>query len=114
MRRYRYTIKESDRKEIGTDIILHINDDNKDFLKDTKIKELVKKYTNFLPVEIQVNGTKENDENPLWVKAPADTKEEEYKEWSLSKNVSNEPRTIILDSFKCRLSIQLKRYLILS
>ena len=76
----KYSIKESDRK-IGTDVILYINDDNKQFLKEDKIKKLVKKYTNFLPVEIQVNGTKENEESPLWIKAPTDTKEEDYKEF---------------------------------
>ncbi|NQY74714.1 MAG: molecular chaperone HtpG, partial [Candidatus Margulisbacteria bacterium] len=74
-----YTIKESDRTDTGTDIILHINEDNKSFLKEGTITELVKKYTNFLPVEIQVNGKKANEETPLWSKAPSETKEEEYK-----------------------------------
>ena len=75
----KYTVTESDRNEVGTDIILHISDDQKDFLEEEKIKGLVQKYTNFLPVEIFVNGTKANDENPLWVKAPTEVKEEDYK-----------------------------------
>ena len=76
-----YSIKESDRKEIGTDIILHIGDDYKQFLDESTVKSLVVKYANYLPVEIQVNGEKVNDEQPLWVKAPTDTTEEEYKEF---------------------------------
>ena len=74
-----YSIKESDRKDIGTDIILHISDDKKEFLEENRIQDLVKKYTNFLPVEIQVNGKKANDENPLWISSPTDTKDEDYK-----------------------------------
>ena len=46
-----------------------------------KITELVTKYANFLPIEIQVNGKKVNHENPLWNKQPKDVKEEEYKEF---------------------------------
>ena len=76
-----YTITESDRKEIGTDVILHINEENKSFLEEAKITELAQKYTNFLPVEIQVNGKKVNDESPLWTKAPNEVSEEEYKEF---------------------------------
>lgn len=77
----KYSIKEGDRKEIGTDIILHVNEDNADYLEEQKIKDLVKKYTNFLPVEIHVNGEKANDENPLWIKSPSETKKEEYTEF---------------------------------
>ncbi|MBI59982.1 molecular chaperone HtpG [bacterium] len=76
-----YTIKKSDKKEIGTDIILHINDENKEYLNETKIKDLVKKYTNFLPINIQVNGVTANEKNPLWIKTPKDVKEEDYKEF---------------------------------
>jgi molecular chaperone HtpG len=74
-----YTLTESDRTEIGTDIILHINDDSKEYLEESRIQNLVKKYMNFLPVEICVNGVKANDDAPLWVQMPADTKEEDYK-----------------------------------
>lgn len=76
-----YTVKESDKKDIGTDIILHISKDCSEYLEDIRIKTLVTKYANFLPVDIQVNGENANDKNPLWVKAPAETKEEDYKEF---------------------------------
>ena len=77
----KYSIKQGDKETIGTDIILHINEESKEFLEDIRIKTLVQKYTNFLPVEIQVNGEKANDEEPLWVKAASECSEDDYKEF---------------------------------
>ncbi len=91
-----YTIEESDRKERGTDIILHMDDDSKEFLEEQKISELLDKYCKFLPVEIAFGKEKEwkdgkeietdkdhiiNDTNPLWTIPPAEVKEEQYKEF---------------------------------
>jgi len=76
-----FSIKEGDRKEVGTDVILHLNKDNEAFLKADKLKSLVKKYANFLAVDIQVDGQTVNDQHPLWVKAPKDVKEQEYKDF---------------------------------
>lgn len=77
----RFEIHEGDRTEIGTDIILHIDEDNQEFLEEGRIRELVKKYANFLPVDIQVNGQTENDKNPLWIKQPSETETKEYEEF---------------------------------
>jgi molecular chaperone HtpG len=76
-----YKISEGNKKEVGTDIILYVNDESKDYLSEDKIKDLVEKYANFLPVEIQVNSNKANDQNPLWIKTPLDVKDEEYIEF---------------------------------
>lgn len=76
-----FTITDSDKKEIGTDIVLYINDENKQYLEEETIKNLIVKYANFLPVEIQVNGKKVNDQHPLWIKQPIDVKDEEYTEF---------------------------------
>ena len=99
-----FEIKPSDKKERGTDIILHINDDSKDFLEENKVEEILKKYCRFLPVEIKF-GQKEksvedgkdkdgkpkyksvkedniiNNPNPIWNKSPKDLKDEDYKEF---------------------------------
>ena len=77
----KFNLKETTKKEVGTDIILNVSDESKDYLSEMKITELVKKYADFLPVEIQVNGKKVNHENPLWNKQPKDVKDEEYKEF---------------------------------
>jgi len=53
-----YTLKKSDRKERGTEIILHIDEDSLEFLEESKINELLSKYNKFMPVPIKF-GTKE-------------------------------------------------------
>ncbi|MBR3548009.1 MAG: molecular chaperone HtpG [Bacteroidaceae bacterium] len=91
-----FTIEETDKKDRGTDIVMHIDDDSQEFLDKNKIEELLRKYCHFLPVPVvfgkktewkdgkQVD-TKEdlviNDVEPLWTKKPADLKEEDYKKF---------------------------------
>ncbi len=99
-----FEISKGKKKEIGTDVILHIDDENKDFLEDYKIREVLKKYCKFLPIPI-VFGEKEetlkdekgevvkdkddkpktkkvedviNNPHPIWTKAPSDLKDEDY------------------------------------
>jgi molecular chaperone HtpG len=76
-----FSIKEGTRKTVGTDIILHLGSDSKEYLNEPKLTTLVKKYANFLAVEIKVNDKVVNDQNPLWVNAPKDVKEADYKEF---------------------------------
>jgi len=101
-----YSISESDKKDRGTEVVLHIDKENADFLEDYKIRELLNKYCKFLPVPIQFGTKKEeetiegetdkdgnpktktvekpwiiNNTNPLWKKTPADLKDEEYKDF---------------------------------
>ncbi len=64
---------------IGTDIILNINKDSEEYLEEIRIETLIKKYANFLPIEISLNGRVINDQNGIWVQAPQDLKEEDYK-----------------------------------
>ena len=97
-----YTLETSDKSERGTEIILHIDADSKEFLEDSRIQELLSKYNKFMPVPIKF-GTREetlplpedaaedaqpetktvdniiNNPNPAWTKKPVDLKEEEYK-----------------------------------
>lgn len=88
-----YTIEEVEKADRGTDIILHIDDENQDFLQKQKISGLLNKYCKFLPIPI-VFGKKTtwkdgkdeetnednviNETNPAWIKKPADLKEEDY------------------------------------
>jgi len=73
-----YELKVGQKKDIGTDIILYLDDENLEFLKEDRLKELVKRFSNFLPVEIQVNGVKSNYMDPLWAKQPKDVDKEAY------------------------------------
>jgi molecular chaperone HtpG len=84
-----YSLDEIDRDTRGTEIILHLDKDSKEFLEDQKIEELLKKYCRFLPVPIAFGKEKEwkdgkeveldkdkiiNETNPLWTRKPADLK----------------------------------------
>lgn len=88
-----YQLEEVDRDSRGTEIVLHLDKDSKEFLEDSKIEELLKKYCRFLPVPIAFGKETEwkdgkeveldkdkiiNDTNPLWTRKPADLKEEDY------------------------------------
>lgn len=89
-----YTMEEVEKADRGTDIVLHIDDENKDFLTDSKINELLNKYCKFLPVPVAFGKKKEwkdgkqveteelnviNNTQPAWTRKPADLKEEDYK-----------------------------------
>ncbi len=91
-----YTLENTEREERGTDIIMYINEEEKDFLEDNKIQELLTKYCKFLPIEIVFGKKKEwkdgqyvdtdednviNDTNPAWTRKPADLKEEDYEKF---------------------------------
>ncbi|MDE7301644.1 MAG: ATP-binding protein, partial [Clostridia bacterium] len=79
-----YTIDECSKEGRGTKIIMHISDEEKEFLSEVKIKELVRKYCSFMPYDIFVNfkgdGKDEplNTTAPLYTKAPKDCTDEEY------------------------------------
>jgi len=71
-----FTLEKSDRKEIGTEIILHIADDSTEFLEENRIGELLLKYNKFMPIPIKF-GTKEIDDPKH---KPKTTKDKEGKE----------------------------------
>jgi len=74
-----YSLKEEDKKERGTDIILHIADDSVEFLETERIQTILNKYCKFLPVEIKFDGKTINNPKPAWTKKPLDLKDEDYK-----------------------------------
>jgi molecular chaperone HtpG len=91
-----YSLEDIDRKERGTEVILYLDKDSKEFLQENRINDLLRKYCRFLPVEIAFGKEKEwkdgkeveldkdkiiNDTKPLWTKKPSDVKEEEYKKF---------------------------------
>ena len=88
-----YTLEETEKADRGTDIILYIDDENKDFLNQQKIQELLTKYCRFLPVPIAFGKKQEwkdgkyvdtdedniiNDTTPAWVRKPSELKDEDY------------------------------------
>ncbi|MGX7590125.1 molecular chaperone HtpG [Candidatus Karelsulcia muelleri] len=73
--RLRYAKKE----KIGTVILLHINENSKEFLEDYKILELLKRYGRFLPIPIKFNNKIVNNTQPLWKKNSLEINEKEYR-----------------------------------
>ncbi|HPP05556.1 MAG TPA: molecular chaperone HtpG [Spirochaetota bacterium] len=76
-----YEIEECKRENRGTEVILHINQENEEFLDENRVREVIIKYCNFLPYPIKLNDKVVNDQHPLWLKNPREAKEEEYKEF---------------------------------
>lgn len=91
-----FTLEETEKADRGTDIIMYIDDDQKDFLEKNKLEGLLKKYCRFLAVPVvfgkkqewkdgKMQDTEEdnviNDTTPIWTKKPADLKDEDYKEF---------------------------------
>lgn len=88
-----YEMKEIEKAERGTDVILYIDDDNKEFLEQTRIDTLLKKYCRFLPVPV-ISGKEQewkdgkyvdtdkdrviNATEPLWTKKPSELTDEDY------------------------------------
>ena len=76
-----YSLESTDKKDRGTEVILHLNEDEKEFLDSANTGEIIKKFCNFLPVSISLEGEEINDRNPLWTKSPADISDDDYKEF---------------------------------
>ncbi len=76
-----YQLSETDKKERGTEIILHLNDTEKEFLDAVNVREVLKKFCNFLPVSICLEGEEVNDKNPLWTRSSSEITDDEYKEF---------------------------------
>ncbi|MCF4101000.1 molecular chaperone HtpG [Gillisia sp. M10.2A] len=99
-----FTLEEADKKERGTEIILHINEEDEQFLKESRISELLVKYNKFMPIPIKFGTTEEtldlpedapedtkpetktvdniiNNPSPAWTKQPTELEDKDYKDF---------------------------------
>ena len=91
-----YTMEALERSDRGTDIVLYLDDDSKEFLEQARIDTLLKKYCRFLPVPVIAGKEQEwkdgkmvdtdrdkiiNSTEPAWAKKPADLKDEDYRKF---------------------------------
>ena len=89
-----YSIEEIEKSDRGTDIVLYIEDENKEFLEEYKINELLNKYCKFLAIPVAFGKKKDwkdgkqieteedniiNNTNPAWTRKPSELKEDDYK-----------------------------------
>lgn len=75
-----FEIEASPKTEIGTSIILHIDDDSKEMLEAATIKNILDKYCGFMPFPIELEGKEVNDPKPVWTKAPNEVEDKSYLE----------------------------------
>ena len=73
-----FEISKTVKKEVGTDVVLHLGADAEEFLKPSRLQQILDKYCKFLPVEIEFDGKTINNPAPIWTKAPNELKEEDY------------------------------------
>ncbi|MDE6514101.1 MAG: molecular chaperone HtpG, partial [Muribaculaceae bacterium] len=73
-----YTLEPCDKATRGTDIILYIDDESKEFLEQARIDTLLRKYCRFLPVPVETDGKVINSTEPTWTKKPAELTEKDY------------------------------------
>lgn len=66
------------KKEVGTDVVLHLAEDAQEFLQKEKIQQLLEKYCKFLPIPIDFDGKVINNTRPIWTKAPSTLEEKDY------------------------------------
>jgi molecular chaperone HtpG len=76
-----YTLGDCDKQERGTEVVLHLVGEEKEFLEAFRIREVLKRFCNFLPVPIRLAGDVVNDRNPLWTRSASELKDEEYLEF---------------------------------
>lgn len=102
-----FVIEEAEKRPRGTDVILHIDEDSKEFLDKLRIRTLLEKYCRFLPVPIvfgkqtewkdgaEVETDKDlviNETHPLWTRTPGDLKDEDYQHfYQMLYPMSDEP-----------------------
>ena len=75
-----FTLEDSTRDDIGTDILLYLLDEEKEFIEPERIKSLIKKYCDFMPIDVLFEGEIINKKNPQWRKQPSQLKNDDYIE----------------------------------
>lgn len=74
-----YTLTEVEKENRGTDIVLYVNEDSKEFLEAERINSMLNKFCRFLPVPIFFEDKQVNNTNPAWTKKPSELSAEDYQ-----------------------------------
>lgn len=74
-----FTLEDTNKGERGTDIVLHINEESKEFLEAHRVRQILEKFCRFLPVPIFFEDKQINNTNPAWTKKPSELTTEDYQ-----------------------------------
>src|SRR4029077_14650455 len=74
-----FTLEEVEKENRGTDIVLYINEESKEFLEAHRIEGILKKFCSFLPIPIFFEDKQINNTNPAWTKKPSELTAEDYQ-----------------------------------
>jgi len=76
-----YTLEETDKAERGTDIVMYVNEESKEFLEAQRLKDILHKFCRFLPVPIYFENEQINNTTPAWTKKPSELTTEDYQQF---------------------------------
>ena len=74
-----FSLEDTEKHQRGTDIVLFINEDSREFLDSTRVKSILDKFCRFLPVPIFFEGSQINQTQPAWTKKPAELTTQDYQ-----------------------------------
>jgi len=74
-----YTLEETEKAERGTDIVMYVNEESKEFLDAQRLKDILKKFCRFLPIPIFFENEQINNTAPAWTKKPSELTTEDYQ-----------------------------------
>ncbi len=86
-----FTLEETDKQDRGTDIVLYLNEESKEFLDSYRIKSILEKFCRFLPVPIFFEDKQINNPTPAWTKKPSELTAEDYQNFYKELYPFNEP-----------------------
>jgi len=74
-----FTLEETEKADRGTDIVMYVNEESKEFLEAQRLKDILKKFCRFLPVPIYFENEQINNTTPAWTKKPSELTTEDYQ-----------------------------------
>ena len=102
-----YEIEEAEGQRRGTKVVIELNDESKEFAKADRIREILRRYSSFVPFPINLNGEKINTVQALWLRNKSEIKDEEYTEfYKFQANAFDDPRYRLHFSADAPLAIQ--------
>ncbi|MEP6949808.1 MAG: molecular chaperone HtpG [Ginsengibacter sp.] len=76
-----YTLEETEKESRGTDVVLYINEESKEFLETERIQHILEKFCRFLPIPIKFEEKQINNTSPAWTKKPVDLTPQNYQDF---------------------------------